>query len=802
MIKNYLKIAWRHLLRQRSNSIINVAGLSIGMASAILIFLWVNNEFDFDNYHKNSEKIFRIKNYLSINKNDTWIWENSPYLLGDYAKQQIPELENVCRISPVGYGTQYLNIEGEFYGEDACAYVDDQWFNVFDYTFIKGSAAAFNKHPFSLLLSETKAKKYFGNENPIGKTIRIDTINYQVRGVIQDNPVNSSFQFDVLVPLTAKLSNPQNKLYDEEWGNFNFLTFLKLTPSADPKIVAAKLKDIIGKQREQDNLHIALTPLADIRFETDLQSSIIRHSERKVIYIFGALGILLLLIACINYVNLTTAYASLRSKEVSVRKILGAEKKQLLAQFIAEAMLISFVALMVTLCIVYLVLPLFNRFTEIDFTLLIGSPDLWIVIGGTMLLTMLLTSIYPALLLSSFKPLAVFRGVNVLKIKDGTLRRGLVIVQFTVSIILIVGTIVMYSQLKYINKQNAAYNRSQLFSVSIPFKIWVKYKEEQRKSLTLSFKRELLSQGHIMDVSLINAESVIDMQDLSSGSSNDWEGRAEDFTPGIAFFRADTGFKDMLNLQMAEGRWYQTENTNDQHNSVLNETAVREFNISKPVIGQRFVRQGDTGVIVGVVKDFYYKSMHDKIGPVVISPADGNAMTFLIKVPPDGIVEAQQSAEKVWKSFFPEEPFAYKILEEEFDKLYRADNKASTLIWSFSFIAIFISCLGLFGLAAFTAQRRNKEIGIRKVLGASITNIVSLLSKEFIYMVLLSMLLAFPLAWFAMNSWLEKFAYRINIGWWIFLIAAILALTIAIITVSIQAIRAAVANPVDSLKSE
>ena len=802
MIKHYFKTAWRNLFRQRSNSIINIGGLSIGMAAAVLIFLWVKNEFGFDNYHKDADNIYRVKNFLAVNKNDTWVWERSPYLLGENAKQQIPEVLDVCRISQVGYGTQYFNIKGQFYGEDACAYIDSSWFNVFNYKFLAGSAKAFNDHPFSMLLSATKAKKYFGNENAVGRMIRIDTVDYQVQGVVADNPVNSSFQFDVLIPLAARTANVKNKKNDEQWGNFNYLTFLKLIPSADPQKVAAKLKEIIAKHRKDDNLEVSLTAIKNLRFENDLQNSIMQHSNIKVVYIFAILGILLLLIACINYVNLTTARATLRAKEVSVRKIMGAEKKQLFIQFITESVLVSLISLAATMLIVQLFLPVFNRFTEKTFVLSFTSPDLWIIIGGTLLVTILLTSIYPAILLSSFKPLAIFRGINVLQLKDGALRKGLVIVQFTVSIVLIVGTIVIYKQLQFINKEHASYNRSQLLSVSIPYKIWGKYEEEQRMGEMAAFKKELLSQSSITDVSLMNAESIINMESFSSGNSTDWNGRAEGFEPAIAFFRVDTSFKNIVNLKIKEGRWYETGNLADQHNSILNETAVREFNIQKPVIGQRFVSQGDTGVIIGVAEDFYYKSLHEKIGPVVIRTMDENNSTFLIKTMPGKVKEAEQAAEAVWKKFYPSEPFAASFLDEEFEKLYRADNKTSTLIWSFAVIAIFISCLGLFGLAAFTTERRNKEIGIRKILGASVTNIVSLLSREFVYMVLFSMVIAFPIAWLAMNKWLEDFAYRIDLAWWIFLTAAIIALAIAIITVSLQAIKAAMANPVKSLKTD
>jgi ABC-type antimicrobial peptide transport system permease subunit len=802
MLKHYLKTAWRNLLRQPVNSLINVAGLSIGMAAAILIFLWVKNELTFDDYHSDGQQIFRVKNYLAIDKNDTWVWENSPYLLGEHAKEQIPEVLNVCRLGPMIYNAPYFNIKGQFTKEAAAAYVDAEWFNVFKYEFIYGTKAAFNEHPFSLLLTESKAKKYFGNENPVGKIIRIDTLDYQVQGVLRDNAVNSSFQYDLFIPLAARQANLKNKSNDESWGNFNYLTFLKLTPAASPQLVAGKLKNIIAKQRDKDNLKIGLTAIKDMRFENDLQNSVFQHTEIKVVYIFAVLGILLLLIACINYVNLTTARATLRAKEVSVKKIVGAGKKQLFAQFIIESALISVIALLLTICIAQLALPFFNRFTEKNFVLSFTSPGLWIIIGSTLFATIVLTSIYPAILLSSFKPLSIFRGLNLLQIKDSAVRKGLVVFQFTISIILIVGTIVIYRQLQFISQQNSAYNRSQLMSFSIPYKVVRKAGMEKLPLLTSSIKKELLSESNVADVSVMSQESIIDMQGFSSGDSNDWDGRAKDFMPAIAFFYVDTNFKKLVNLQMKEGRWYQPGNISDQHNSILNETAVKAFNIRKPVIGQRFVRQGDTGVIVGVVKDFYYKSLHDKIGPVVISTADENNRTFLIKAASGKIGETVASAEKVWKQFFPNEPFEYSFLNDEFEKIYRADRKSASLIWIFSGIAIFISCLGLFGLAAFTAERRNKEIGIRKILGAGLVHIVSLLSREFILMVLFAMIVAFPVAWLLMNKWLENFAYKINIGWWIFLLAGIIALLIALVTVSFQAIKAAVANPVNSLRTE
>jgi len=801
MINHYLKTAWRNLVRQRFNSLINLAGLSIGMAAAVFIFLWVKNELTFDSYHPDAKHIYLVKNYPGASKKEGPAWESSPFLLGEEARTQLPEVLEVARLRTMKYENPYFNIKGEFTREKNCAYVDPAWFRVFKYEFIYGDTASFNNHPFSLLLAASKAKQYFGNENPIGRIIKIDTLNYEVRAVVKDNPVNSSFQFDVLVPLAARLANPKTKKGDEYWGNFYYLTFLKLTPSANAQTVAAKLEGIIRKKSNDARMNIGLGALADLRFDTELSYSILGHSDKKVVYIFAVLGILLLLIACINYVNLTTARATLRAREVSIKKIVGAGKRQLFIQFVIESAAISTLALAITLCLIRLILPVFNQFTEQYFSLELSNPGLWMIFGGTLFTTILLTGIYPAILLTSFKPLAVFRGLNVLQIKDTVLRKGLVILQFSISIVLITGTIVIYRQLQFINKQNAAYNRSQLLSFSIPYKLLRNYKEEQRASITASMKKELLAETSISDASLMDMESVVNIEGGSSGS-NDWDGREKDFRPMIVFMHADTSFKKIVNLKMKDGRWYQPGNMADGHNSILNETAVKEFNIHTPVIGQRFVAQGDTGVIIGVVKDFYYKSMHEKIGPVVIKADDGWNSTYLVETAPGKIMEAQKASEKIWKNFFPNEPFLYSFVSEEFDKLYRADRKTATLIWIFSMIAIFISCLGLFGLAAFTAEKRTKEIGIRKVLGASITNIVSLLSAEFVYMVLFSMIIAFPLAWLAMNKWLENFAYRITIGWWIFLTAAIIALLVALLTVSLQAVKAALANPVKSLRTE
>lgn len=801
MLKNHFKHAWRNFWKHRVTGFINIAGLSVGMAAAVLIFIWVHNEMSFDKHEPDAANIFRIKNYLSLDKNTTWVWENSPYQIGDAAKKQLPEVEAVTRIKPVNYAPLYFNINNEFFPEDKAAYVDAEWFNVFKHDFISGNAISFNQHPFSIILTESKAKKYFANQDAVGKTIRIDTNNYQVQAVIKDAPANSSFKFDVFIPIASRQADLKQKANEMQWGNFYYLTFLKLHPGTNLKKVTAKIKSILEENRKQKNLEIGLTQLSAMHFENDLQNSAIIHGEKKVVYIFVILGILLLVIACINYINLTTARASLRAKEVSIKKIVGAERSQLFMQFVAESALVSVMALALTVLIVAACLPAFNSFTERNFTLSVGSGYLWSILLTTLFATIVLNSIYPALLLSSFKPLNTFRGASVLRLKDSSLRKGLVVVQFTFSIFLIVGVITIYRQLAFIRTQNPGYNREQVMSFNVDYKLLRKFEPAKRIAMLETIKQNLLSQSSVQAATVTDVESILNNNGQSSGTSNDWDGRPADFVPPISFFGVDRDFTKVVKLNMAMGRWFM-EGKADKHNVILNETAAREFNLHKPYIGQRFIAQGDTGQVIGIVKDFNYRSMHEKIGPVVMKGTDEYSSSFLVKVAAGKQGEVIKKVEQIWKTNFPGEPFSYSFLDQEFDKLYRSDAKSSGLMSVFAVIAVMISCLGLFGLAAFTAEQRGKEIGIRKVLGATVSGIVSLLSVDFVVLVIVALVIASPLAWWLMNIWLQNFAYRVELQWWVFILAGVISVLIAFITISFQAIKAAVANPVKSLRSE
>lgn len=792
-----IRNAIRSIGRQRGTSLINISGLTIGMASAILIFLWVQNELNFDNFHPHANRIFRIKNFLSVSKDETWVWETSPYALGIEVRKQLPEVEEVANANP--FSSLYLNINGNFFQEKRAAYVDDHWFRLFHYKVLQGSVSGFQSQPNSIAITSSLAKKYFADEKVIGKIVRIDTADYQVQMVVADNPPNSSFQFDVLLSIASRLTSKEAVRNEMDWGNFNYQTYLRLAPTANEQAVKRKIQQILVANKKQDNIKVAMMPLAELHFENDLQSSTLQHADRKLVYIFALLGVLLLLIACINYVNLTTAKASLRIKEVSIRKIIGAGRGQLLIQFVLESFLISLCAMLLSTIIVGLVLPFFNRLTEKQFVLSLSDPAFWLVLGSTLFVSVVCTSVYPAVLLSSFKPLQAFRGMNVWRVKDGHLRKVLVVFQFTISIALIVSVIVVFDQLQYIYRQQQHYKGAQVVSVSVPYYALERFEESKRSGVVTGMKQSLLADAAITEVSAMNQNSVIDMQGFSSGGA-DWEGRHPDFNPTISYFAVDTDFNKIISIQLKEGSWFR--NAADKKNVILNETAVRELNIHQPVIGQRFVGQGDTGQVIGVIKDFHYRNLHDKIGPMVIKAPDRFLSTLLIRVAPGKMAAALASIEKNWKQFLPAQPFEYNFLDEEFDRIYKADRKTATLIWIFAGLAIFISCLGLFGLSTFTAQRRIKEVGIRKVLGASVTSIVRLLSAEFMVLVLISFAIAAPLAGWAMSRWLQDFAYHIQLKWWMFLLAAGVALIITIITVSLQAGKAAVSNPVKNLRTE
>ncbi|WP_428654423.1 ABC transporter permease [Runella sp.] len=794
-----LKFAVRNLLKTRLFGILNITGLAVGMAAAVLILMWVQNELSFDSYHTKASRTYQIITHNQVNKEETWHWASTPLPLAAQAKR-LPEVEKVTRVIKSYYNGLPVRIGDKLSNEKNVACVDENWFEVFDYTFTDGNPTDFVKNIRSVALTESKALQLFGQTKVAGKIIRIDTLDYVVRAVIKDNPTNSSFRYDFLLPLAVHLSNPDKYKNDNNWNNFNYETFLLLRPDANLKKINGKLTNLTqvakkdtGTGKVDTSITLEVEPIREMHFDTVDRHNTAEQGDKKTVYIFFGLALVILLTACINYVNLTTARASIRAKEVSVKKLIGAAPSQLFAQFMIESSLMCLAALVFSLLLVYGFLPVFNELTGQTFQLDFSNSALWSVLLGTTLLAIVLTGVYPAVLLSSFQPIRALRGFNVLGTNNSTFRKSLVVVQFTVSIVFLVATLVVYQQIRFIRNTKLGYDRAHLFEFTIPWDV-------KPKVDATTFKSRLLNESSVEDVT-ISSQNIVEIKSSHSGSL-DWDGRPADFQPTVAQISVEPNYQKMFNLKMADGRWFAENSTADQENVVLNEAAVKKFKLRTPVVGQRFHFQGHKGIVMGVVKDFHYKSLREKIEPLVLFNNPGWRSGIYIKAVAGKESEAIRAAEKVWAELIPSRPLEYRFLDETFDRLYRTEQRTATLFNAFAVIAVLISCLGLFGLATFTAEMRTKEIGIRKVLGATVLSITTLLSKDFLKLVVVGIVIASPIAYYAMEKWLQDFAYRIQIGWWVFALAGILSILIALITVSYQAIRTALLNPSESLKSE
>nr|WP_294790499.1 ABC transporter permease [uncultured Mucilaginibacter sp.] len=790
MIRNYIKIAWRNMLAHKATSFINLFGLTIGMTAAFLIFMWVKNEFSFDTYYPQATSIYRLTTFSA--NGDEKTDERTPHVLGETVKAQIPDVKLLTRIYPLTIFSPTVKAGQNVFKDKTAAYIDANWFAMFPADFVKGSAENFQGSPNGVVISVRNAKKYFGDEDALGKTLTVNGTNCTVLGVIKNFPANSSFRYDLYISSALRPVRPAMRL-TYNWAN-SYHTFVKLTP--DSKLAVANQINRVIDTTWNNNYSVGLVALSDIHFENDLKLSVLKHGDKKTTNILLFLGILLLVIACVNYVNLTTAKSLLRIKEVSVKKIIGAERWQLYTQFTIESALISLLALMATFVLVFVSLPWFNAFTDNHFILSLDDPSLWMLLAATFVCTLILNSIYPALLLSSFKPAVALRSNNADYTKGGFLRRTLVVMQFAVSITLVVVTLVIYKQISFVDKQYKNYDRAQLFSFRFPSTL----QDDAKKLQMEGVLQQLQAQSSIQSAAVSSSTDVINVENVWGGFN--WEGRDADINYDITFMPAGNNFNKVLNLQVVQGRWFIPGNANDEHNFVINQEAVKQLALKQPVIGQRFSLDNDTGKIVGVVNNFHYLDLHKKIGAVVLGNNSLYNNSFLVKSQPGAETAALTAAGTIWRKYFPDEPFDYHFASDEFNTIYNAEQKASQLVWIFSVLAILISCLGLYGLASFSAVQRNKEIGIRKVLGASVTGIVRLISLDFIRLVFISIFIALPIGWLAADKWLQDFVYRINIEWWVLALTAIGALVIAFATIGAQAIKAAIANPVKSLRSE
>jgi len=795
MSKIYFLTAWRNIFRNKTTTLINLFGLSVALAAFVFIALWVQNELSFDDYHKNAKDVFLVqREYIHGNEASPI----TPLPLADALKKN-RDVEFVARM---GRWPGTLNVDGNLFDEKSGIAVDSDWFRIFDYTVLSGDIHSFNNNPFSIIFTQSKAKQLFGNKNPIGQVIKLDTTLYQVRAIVNDNPINSSLQFDMLVPMAARLAYRKGDI--NSWNNASYRTFIKVYPNTHVSSFVKNATVLIEQISANTDYSLVLQPLHELHFDTNSTDPAFRRGSHTAVYVFSILAVLLLISASINYVNLTIAKANVRTKEISIRKIIGGNSMQLFLQFLTESFLLCLIALVLSFAIMWLTLPFFDKLTETNFRLSGGSGVLWLFLSGTLIISTLLNGVFPALTMAFFKPLNFLHGYTILKFKNVLLRKGLVVFQFAIGVIFIIITIVIFRQMQLAQASAAQYNRAQVVSFELPSQKLQKmgYDQQVISRFSQTFKNDLQRQSSIRGI--VFASSSIEGSMNSNGILNwYWSGMDTSIKVSVTNITVEPGATNIFNLQIGEGRWFRADKS-DKKNYILNETAVRKFGIRQPVVGQTFARRGqDTGQIIGVIKDYNFSSLYNKVQPLVICDnEDEFKPDFFIKIAPGNIPGTMDAIAATWKKNIPEAPFEYQFMNQAFDNLYKDELKVSKLVLLFSCISIMISALGLFSLSAFVAEQRRKEIGIRKVMGAAVTQITVMLSKEFLALVLIAVMIASPIGYWVMNKWLQNFTYKIDVSWWVFVVAGSMVLLIALITVSFHAIRAAIANPVKALRNE
>lgn len=786
MFKNYLKVSFRNIKRQKGYSFINIFGLAVGLACCILILLWVKNELSYDKSFENSGNIYRIIGERKYSTGQVLKYVPVPPPLAPSLLKDFPEITKIARIRLV-YGRNLIIYEDKSFYENKIALFEKDFFNIFTVPFIKGDPEKALENPMSVVITEKTAERYFGDKDPLNKTLSLNNqADFTVTGVIGDFPENSHIDFDVFFSLEFLEANQ----YDfTNWGDNVFYTYVLLENNADVKILNSKLINYMDGKAPVPDIRLELQPLNRIHLYSDAEYDFAENSDIKYVYLFSALALSILVIACINFMNLTTARSVKRAKEVGMRKVAGAKKSDLVFQFFGESFILTSAALVIALIIVRLLLPLFN---EISGKALLFSNilDLSVITGILCItfLTGLFSGTYPALYLSSFQPSVVFKGLFKSGSKALSLRKVLVVIQFTASVVLILGTIVIFCQLSFIQKQKLGFDREQLVYLSVNQSLLGQYE---------SFKNEMLKNPGILNMTL---SSDIPTRTVHLWGGLDWPGKAPDDERQMNFYTVDHDFIKTMGLQIIEGRDFSEKYSTDFNNYIINDSAAELMGLENPV-GQWFSWSDNRGTIIGLMKDFNFKSVHSRIEPLVLRIAQYYNYVIL-RINPENTTGTLSYIGSCWKKFAPLYPFELNFLDESINRLYENDRRTGTLFKYFTALAIFISCLGLFGLAAFMAEQRTKEIGIRKVLGSSISGVVIILSKDFLKWVLISNLIAWPIAFYAMNKWLQNFAYRMNINIWMFLLSGAAALIVALVTVSFQTIKAAAANPVDSLRNE
>jgi putative ABC transport system permease protein len=792
MIKNYFKTAWRNLIKSKVFSFINILGLTIGITVCMMIFLFIMNEFGFDNFHKDGDRIYRVmRGFENEGKSTSVAYVSGPYapaLLNDFKGQ----VENVVRINQ---NDNLIAIGNQSFHEKKVIDADSNFFRFFSFPLIKGNAQTVLQNPHSVVLTETIARKYFGSvDNAMGKTIVMDKdLPLKVTGIAKDVPSNSHIEFDLVLPL----ENYKDRSWMTTWINNAVYTYVKLAPHVNEaqieKQLPAFMEKYMGGDMRKYGFHftLSLTSLKDVYFN-DAAFDGIKHGDKSVVYIFLSVAVLILLIACINFMNLSTIRAAERSKEVGLRKVLGALRNNLVWQFIGESVLLTIISCVLAVGLLLLLMPWYNQLLGYSLAVSWNALPVWLFLAGVIIVVGFLAGSYPAFFLSAFSPIQALKGKLRLGRGGSSFRQALVVVQFSISVFLIIGTVIITKQMKYVKNKQLGYNQEQTVVVPVD-------NNDIYNNMNV-FKTSLQNESIVESVSLMSGEPG----GFFDGHVFDVEGHAERWNARTEF--ADFEFVKTLGLKIIAGRNFSSQFATDTTDAVLiNKTAATKLGWTPDqAIGkwiQNTVRDTSKRRIIGVVADFNFQSLKNDIEPLVIAP-NIDRRVALIKLQSGRTQAGVALVQKAYKNVASAYPFEYRFLDQQFDQLYKKDLRQQTILTVFACLAIFVACLGLFGLASFTATKRFKEIGVRKVLGSSVNGIVLLLSKDLLKPVLIATCIALPAGYWAINKWLQNFAYKTSLSWWVFVLAALITFGIAFITVSIKAIKAAMTNPVSSLRTE
>ena len=791
MLYNYLKIAVRNLWRSPLYSLLNIGGLALGIACCLLIALYVYDEWNYDRFHRNAHSIYRVveKQPQSGEIYDVAI---TPGPLAPTLKADFPEVAEVGRI---GRWSGLMKSGKQVFEEGNLFFADNGLLRMFDFPLIKGNVATALTRPDELVMTETSARKYFGNnwqQNPavLGATLRLNNErDYRVVGVLKDVPANSHIQFDIL------LSFKNLELFDKwnyNWDSNNFHTYVQLRPATDAAAFNEKIKGQYMRYAKTGTT-LRLQPLTDIHlysnfaFNTDWG----QHNDIFYVQLFGVVGLIVLLIACVNFINLSTARSTRRAREVGVRKTVGAQRWHLICQFLGESFLLTGLAVVTALVLSSILMPVFNELSGKTLTLDYSAPPFWLALVVLTLFVGFMAGLYPAFLLSSFQPARVLKSV--FRVGSGqTFRQALVVGQFVLSIALIICTFFVYRQLQYMQQKNLGFDKSQL--------LYVRLKGALRGKV-FDFKQELLRQSSIESAAATTATLV----DVGNESNITWEGQQPKDEFLITQMNVDPDFLSTVGMKLERGSNFREKSAKDTTWTFLvNETAARRMGYtSQSAMGKQVEFWGMKGRIRGIVRDFHFRPLNVPIEPFIFQYAPGNPyFQMLVKTRPGQAEQAIQTIAQVYRQYEKEAPLKYGFVDQELDQQYRREQRTGQVVLYFSGLAILISCLGLFGLTTYMAEQRTKEIGIRKVLGASVAGVVILLSKDFLRLVVIAIVIASPIAWYMTDRWLQNFAYKTTIAWWVFILASVLAIAVAIVTVCFQSIRAALMNPAKSLRAE